>query len=56
MTKTSIETRIVKAIIDDLTDRRGLRQAFEECDEEVQKEIFAAWKKTVRTELKKPTE
>lgn len=34
---------IVDAIIDDLTDRRGLRQEWEGCDKEIQAEIKAEW-------------
>lgn len=31
---------IAKAIMDDLLDRRGIRQAIEECDDEVREEIL----------------
>jgi hypothetical protein len=34
---------IVDAIINDLTDRRGLRQAWDQIDEGVQAEIRATW-------------
>ena len=30
---------VVKRIVDDLTDRRGLRQAWEEVDEDIQQEV-----------------
>ena len=31
------------AIVGDLTDRRGLRQEWEEIDEDIQDEIFRTW-------------
>jgi hypothetical protein len=34
---------IVDAIIADLSDRRGLRQEWEGCDEEIQAEIRSEW-------------
>ena len=33
----------VKAILDDLTDRRGLGQEWEQIDDDIQAEIRAAW-------------
>lgn len=40
--------RIVAAIEDDLRDRRGLRQAFESIDDELQVEIRDTWAALVR--------
>lgn len=34
---------VVNAIIDDLADRRGLRQSWEEIDPDTQREIQAKW-------------
>lgn len=34
---------IVLRLLDDLTDRRGLRHAFEEIDSDIQKEIIDRW-------------
>lgn len=34
---------IVDAILADLTDRRGLRQAWEEIDEDIREEIKECW-------------
>jgi hypothetical protein len=45
--------RIVKAIERDFTDRRGLRQEWEQIDAETQAEIRATWTKIVRKELAK---
>jgi trans-2-enoyl-CoA reductase len=39
--------RIVDAIISDLTDRRGLRQEWEEIDSDIQNEIREAWTRIV---------
>lgn len=35
--------KIVDGILVDLTDRRGLRQAWEGIDDDIQDEIIAAW-------------
>lgn len=35
--------KIVDGILEDLKDRRGLRQSWEGCDEEIQAEIRAEW-------------
>jgi hypothetical protein len=45
--------RIVKAIEKDFTDRRGLRQEWEQIDAEIQAEIRATWTAIVRKELAK---
>ncbi len=47
MTRSTVN-KVVKAIIADLTDRRGLRQAWEEIDGDVRAEIRAAWRKIVK--------
>lgn len=41
--------RIVDAIIIDLSDRRGLRQALEGCDRDIRLEIREAWIHAVMT-------
>lgn len=44
MKKPSAEaTKAVRRLLDDLTDRRGLRQAWDEIDEEIQGEIEVRW-------------
>ena len=45
--------RIVNAIEKDFTDRRGLRQEWEQIDAEMQAEIRASWTALVRKELAK---
>lgn len=35
--------KIVDKIIEDLTDRRGLRQEYEQIDDDIQKEIKDTW-------------
>ena len=44
--------RTVKRIIADLTDRRGLRQEWEQIDADVQKEITKAWQTIIKEEAK----
>ena len=41
-----------QSIIDDLTDRRGLRQEWEEIDEQTQEEIKATWAKLIAQAFK----
>jgi hypothetical protein len=36
-------SKVVDGIIEDLSDRRGLRQAFESIDSEIQDEIRDSW-------------
>jgi hypothetical protein len=36
--------KIVEIILEDITDRKGLRQAWEGIDEDIQQEIIAAWR------------
>ena len=45
--------RIVAAIEYDFTDRRGLRQEWEQIDTEMQAEIRTTWTEIVRKELAK---
>jgi len=45
--------RIIKAIETDFTDRRGLRQEWEQIDGEIKKEIRAEWKRLICEELAK---
>ncbi len=44
---------IVQKIIEDLTDRRGLRQTWEEMDTVTQREIKRKWGKIIRDEANK---
>jgi hypothetical protein len=50
----SQDARIVSAILDDVTDRRGWRQAWDSFDDDVREEIIARWIELVQTELLKP--
>ena len=43
--------KIVQAIYRDFTDRRGLRQAWDTIDDELQAEILAEWKRIVLSVL-----
>ena len=38
---------IVEAILCDMTDRRGLRQEWDQIDADIQKEIRAEWRRIV---------
>lgn len=49
----SIEDRIEAAIEKDFTDRRGLRQEWNEIDEDIQQEIRNTWKALIHKELAK---
>jgi len=51
--KMDTAERIVKAIEDDFTDRRGLRQEWEQIDADIQAEIRETWTRLVREELEK---
>lgn len=42
---------IVDEIIMDIEDRRGLGDAFEDCDPDIQKEMRDSWKAIVRKHL-----
>ena len=43
--------KIVDAILYDLTDRRGLRQAWEQIDNDIQEEIKKEWVKIISTSV-----
>ena len=43
--------KIVQAIYRDFTDRRGLRQAWDTIDDDLQAEILAEWKRIVLSVL-----
>jgi len=47
----SKEESIVFSILEDFTDRRGLRQAWEEINEDIQEEILKEWIKIVKSNL-----
>ena len=49
MSKTT--KRIVRILEEDFTDRRGLRQEWENIDDDVKKEIFVTWEKLIDKEL-----
>jgi hypothetical protein len=40
--------KIVDALIADITDRRGLRQAWESIDDDTQREMVLTWRQIVR--------
>ncbi len=42
---------IAGTILNDITDRKGLRQAWDSIDEEVQKEILELWIEEIKTIL-----
>lgn len=48
---TTLSHEIVGFIIDDLTDRKGLRQVWDEIDEDIQQEIFNKWKRIVESHI-----
>lgn len=47
----SIEGKITLALLDDLTDRRGLKQAWEGIDDEQQQVIIAKWKNIIKIKI-----
>lgn len=49
LAKIDPEKEIMYVILQDLCDRRGLRQAFESCDPNIQEEIMATWLEIIRT-------
>lgn len=49
--KEPISHRIVAAILEDLTDRGGLRHSWEDIDDDIQKEIVQKWRTIVEEEL-----
>ncbi len=42
-----VARKAVQGILDDLTDRRGLRQEWEGFDDEIQDEILETWEKLI---------
>lgn len=42
---------VVTALWDDVTDRRGIKHEFNQCDADVKDEIRAAWSKIIRAAL-----
>lgn len=48
--------KIVEAIMKDFTDRRGLRQEWEQIDEDIQNEIKGTWIELVRKVLDEKNE
>lgn len=42
-----LSRKIVNEIVRDFTDRRGLRQSWEEIDDDIQRKIKAAWREIV---------
>jgi hypothetical protein len=51
--KSDVAARIVKEIVADLTDRRGLRQEWDAIDSDIKREILVTWRRIVREELSK---
>lgn len=43
--------RIAYRILADMTDRRGLRQQWEQIDDDIQEEIIAAWIRLAEEEI-----
>ncbi|MHC4196170.1 MAG: hypothetical protein ACYSQZ_09610 [Planctomycetota bacterium] len=44
-----VSKQILFEIIDDLTDRRGLRQEWDQIDDDIQNEILSDWLKIIET-------
>ena len=53
MSLLGIATRAVEAIIDNLSDRRGLKSEWRQIDEETQAEIKATWRTIIIEEAQK---
>ena len=51
---SDVAKAIVEAILDDLTDRKGLRQTWEAIDSETQEEIMATWERLIDLNLVTP--
>lgn len=47
----TISKKILFEILADFTDRRGLRQEWEQIDDDVQDEILSAWLKIIQNNL-----
>lgn len=52
MPTAELPEKIVDAILEDLTDRRGLRQEWEQIDDDIKDEIRETWIAAVRELLK----
>jgi len=50
-----VARRIVRAIIRDLSDRRGLRHEWDQIDDEIRAEIRAEWQRLIEVELERAT-
>ena len=50
-TKVSKEEEIVFGILSDFTDRRGLRQEWEQIDDDIQEEMIETWIEIVKDKL-----
>jgi len=50
--KNKLARAIVREIVADFTDRRGLRQEWEQVDYQVQGEIIIAWRNIVRNNIR----
>ena len=48
----NVAKQIVKDILADLTNRRGLRQEWEQIDDDIQKEIIKEWQTIVNSAIK----
>lgn len=55
MDKEAIADKAVQKIIDDLTDRRGLKGEWHQIDPETQKEIRDEWSMIIVNEIRKGT-
>jgi hypothetical protein len=49
----SVFSKIAKRVLEDMTDRRGFRQEWDQCDKDVQKEILTAWEGIIRETIHK---
>ena len=49
--KEKIAKKIVDKLVADFTDRRGLRQEWDQIDEDIKKEIIDTWTKIVISEI-----
>jgi len=47
----TVQEKIVFSIMSDFTDRRGLRQEWEQIDDEIQNEIIETWINIVKEKL-----
>ncbi len=48
-----IANKAVKDIINDLSDRRGLRQEWEQIDDDIKREIIKTWRLAVKKSIEK---